>query len=678
MLVLWLGMFKSQRGSGLSVSALMIGLILAWALVLRAWFAWRDPQPGRFYDERFAVANPAHTLTTGELLPIAGYYPSLSYLPHLLPLMAVEAVGRWRGEPGLAVALPERDDLTAAGYRTVRLVQVLFGVLSIALVFRVGRRLFGPSEALLAALLLAAVPWHLRQSAAFKPDIVMIACALLAFDAALGAERSGRWRSWLWAGATLGLTLSAKPNGLVIAAPLALVAGLDLLPAAGPAAPRKGPAGSLARLLAAGAVALATFLALNPAVLLKPELFQRDMGQTRRVYEGWGRAAGTGHLDILVAAPRWLAHEVFHGPLIGGLALLALAVLLATGRPSPRALRERWLLVSFPLVYPFAYAVYTTNPRAWHNYLVLTPFTSLAAAWLMVAAWRRLRLRLPARHRRWSTVAAGVAVSAAIVVPAQEIAFTWTVPSTAEAASAGIAERFRGRAPRVVIAEADLPAFDIRFSGHQAGVLAVDSILRPGATDGDQQGSEQVTLALADALIFPAGRLRGPERAQYQKLLDAATSFERIVPRWLRLRGTALCIVHQPWQRVGKPKPLILRDLGDHVLGARIPPRYTRFSLSLVIWVSRSRPVPTIVLGGHRWPILWGGQSRIAHRFLTPRLRLEQDRTELRIQAPGLKSQDVGVELYRWRPVVEPRSLRRSVGLEQNRLEPFFAGLDQE
>ncbi len=136
---------------------------------------------------------------------------------------------------------------------SLRRLAALAGVLTIPLVFALGRALFGARAGLLAALLLAVSPWHIaasRVAERFSLAMLLIAAAMLAWHAAL---RTGRRSLHLLGGLLLamGWQTWATPKALVL-----LVALLLLGPGRGAALRRRW--GSL---LAAGLILVAGMLA---------------------------------------------------------------------------------------------------------------------------------------------------------------------------------------------------------------------------------------------------------------------------------------------------------------------------------------------------------------------------------------------------------------------------------
>jgi 4-amino-4-deoxy-L-arabinose transferase-like glycosyltransferase len=86
-----------------------------------------------------------------------------------------------------------------------RLLQALVSALSIVLVYRIGRRLFGELAGLAAALLAAGYAYLIFFNAALMTQTFYIVCLLAALDLALQLDEQPRRRDWLLLGAALGL-----------------------------------------------------------------------------------------------------------------------------------------------------------------------------------------------------------------------------------------------------------------------------------------------------------------------------------------------------------------------------------------------------------------------------------------------------------------------------------------
>jgi 4-amino-4-deoxy-L-arabinose transferase-like glycosyltransferase len=130
--------------------------------------------------------------------------------------------------------------------------QVVEGMASVLVLYRVVRRLSGPLAGIVAATVLVASPATVLLNRGNIPDTLMVLLLLLAADATVSAIVSGRLRSLIVAGILVGLAFQAK----MIEAWLVLPAfALAYLVGAHGALGRK-----LGRLLAAGAVVAAMSL----------------------------------------------------------------------------------------------------------------------------------------------------------------------------------------------------------------------------------------------------------------------------------------------------------------------------------------------------------------------------------------------------------------------------------
>ena len=88
--------------------------------------------------------------------------------------------------------------------------QVLEGMASVLVLYRVVRRLAGPRAAILAAGVFVLSPATVALNRGNIPDTLMILLVLLAADATVRAATSGRLRSLIWAGVLVGLAFQAK------------------------------------------------------------------------------------------------------------------------------------------------------------------------------------------------------------------------------------------------------------------------------------------------------------------------------------------------------------------------------------------------------------------------------------------------------------------------------------
>lgn len=89
-----------------------------------------------------------------------------------------------------------------------RCVVLLLGVLSVVLVFAIGRRMFGIEAGLLAAMLLAVAPLHVTCSRYLQPEVPFVFVVLLATFACLRALTDKSWQWFLLSAVCAGLALS--------------------------------------------------------------------------------------------------------------------------------------------------------------------------------------------------------------------------------------------------------------------------------------------------------------------------------------------------------------------------------------------------------------------------------------------------------------------------------------
>ena len=169
------------------------------------------------------------------------------------------------------------------------LPQVIEGVLSVLVLYRIVRRLSGPGAGLVAAVVLALSPATVALNRGNISDTLMVLLLLLAADATVAALKTGRWRSMVLTGLRVGLAFQAKMVGAWI-----------VLPALGLVYLMAGPDGwrhRLPRLAAKGIVAALVSLSWMTVVTLTPATSRpyvdgsqdNSLFQQVFVYNGFGR-----------------------------------------------------------------------------------------------------------------------------------------------------------------------------------------------------------------------------------------------------------------------------------------------------------------------------------------------------------------------------------------------------
>jgi Dolichyl-phosphate-mannose-protein mannosyltransferase len=623
--------------------SLLLFLLLAWGLALRVWLATPDLTAGRFWDERYGIENLRALLQDGQLHPVKGFYPGLSYLPQALPLAAAGALYRLTGWRSCAV-FDETGEMTPTGYLLCRLIQALAGTLSLYLTFRIGRRLFSSGVGLLAALLLASMPWHLRQSVEFKPDILLTAACLLAFERSLIAAENPDRKSFALAGSAIGLANACKLSAVPIAVPL-MVAAL--------AGARWRDWRSWGRLLWAGGASVAVFLFFTPYFALDFHFYWKQNGNTLRSYAQSAMSrGGSSHLSTLWTALGAPLGEGYHGPLIGSLALLGLAIwtVRAVRPPGPAVPRmQRFgaaMAASFVLAFILFYSIATSYPKA-NNWLPLAPFTSLAAAWVVAQAWKALASRLPFLRRRVAVVAMAGGFSLLFLAPATLNVYRNAVPTTLEVARRFLAGRLAPQPGRSFIFErGGAPAFR-RPARSGTFFLPVERL----------DGFTPARLDAADAELFLAARLEDEGRRFYEQRLAAAHRNEAVhlAPALFRARGPELLLILHPWHLAGAWSLVRLEPQADRsrcfgrTPGGLRPGETFSLEVDLPRWRKPSL-VRRILIDGQ--PVDWDVVGREGHRrrLFTQRFPVGDSgaAVTLLLGGPLRPGQAIDGRCYRW------------------------------
>lgn len=617
-----------------------LALLLAWSFLLRAWVATPELSASRFWDERYGLDNVRSLLVKGEIRPANGFHPSLSYLPQAALLAASKALHRATGWEAFAVFRGKGFSPTA--YLLCRLLQAVFGTLSIYLTYRLGKRLSSAGVGLAAAFLLSVIEWHLRQSVIYKPDILLVLTSLLAFLWSLDALERQTWQAYLRAGAAIGLALASKFNAGPIALPLVVAALAN---------------GGLRQwrrwsfLALAAATAAAVFLILNPFFVLDHDLYAQDFSRTLKNYAIKGKLDESSHGQVAWHGLLTLLSPSFHGKVVGTLALLGIlgmTISLARGKAGDRAGRIGWTMaLVYVFVYGVLYSLSTTNLSP-HNWLPVTPYTSLFAAWALFRAWRWLAARWPVLASRGVAAAAAVPLVALLVLPPHAFAYHEVVPSTWTLAQSHLLARLGPLAGRVIYYEDAGKRFVLKRGPQDKAVSrAVKGLDRvpPGVLDG------------ADVEIFRGERLSGTAGDFYRRRIAAVAPRQvvRFEPAAFRALGPPLVALVHPWRKDGRPIPLAL----SHPPGERrrlagsLPPSIAAGEMvSLEIFLPkawRQRGIGPVLVQGEPLALTSLGAGE---RVFSDRFRVAEPGAEIVIDLRRVgrrRETPIRVRLHRWR-----------------------------
>ena len=392
--------FKSEWREPADLNPSRLGIVLALlaAAMLRFWALPQGVPCCVGVDEPEVMLRAVRMMKMGDFSPQHFFdYPTLYMYVQAAVAVLRFVTGAMRGLwHGLAEAPTEEF------YVWGRAVTALLGTATVWLVYRAGMR-WGGRTALLAAVMLAVMPLHVRESHYVLTDVPTAFFVVLTLLLSLRAqERSTLW-TFALAGAAAGLAGATKYNGV-------LAVLMPLLACVMTPALRPSRAAGILWILGG---TLTAFLCAAPYTFLDLPNFLNQFARLTSEY----RAPAT------TPEPIWqiyLKHlrNAFYPPgsviVIGGIALAFCRIWTGPDR-------TKWVLAA---VFPLVYFRFVSNQNInYARYLLpLVPFLSILAAAAVVwcVGWMR-RTGLPRTARSVVTIALTLA---AIVPPAyQAIAY---------------------------------------------------------------------------------------------------------------------------------------------------------------------------------------------------------------------------------------------------------------
>ncbi|MEM9556747.1 MAG: glycosyltransferase family 39 protein [Acidobacteriota bacterium] len=649
----------------------LLGLVLLAGAGLRVWYASGQLHINRFEDERYSLRNVRKIVGTWDFEPASGYYPSPVFnLPQAVALVASQRLAEATDTPALRT-YAEGGVMLPAAFLLTRLYQTVCGVLTVWLAFLVGRRLGTPRSGLLAAAVLAFMPWMIHASGYNKPDALLVMAVLLSFHAALRALETVPWPTadadrpsfsmrttilrWAWAGIAIALAMSAKLTGGLAAVPLTLGA----LAAPGDRLCRLRRAGLLAL---AGVVSALTFIAANP-------YWPAYLHFLRGLQTDYAKRTDASQWEIPWRVLAMHFEGFFFGPVLGGLALLGVVACAAFAvhrlRTRGRGGLGLLLLVVFPLVYIAAYAAQTPYFKP-NNFLPLIPLSAVALGVVLDAGLRASARRVgDPRIDSAGGVLAGILLLATIVPAGWNYVHNSRVPTTFDLAWRQLDERLQPAAGHLVFTES-WQAPPVPWDGARplhnrlSAVTPVD----------DPRALPDEVLAHAAAVVLRTGS--GPLPAA--SVADRWSRVEswRIEPRFGRLRGPELEIVLHPARRLDPVDAPEVTACGPRCLEAALPALEAGEVVSFFLFLPQ-RLVPgdmdaVLELGPRTEPLHWVSRQGKGHLFVSPRLpappgvempgvempgvEIVRLRTAVDLTADGTlpSPEGVALEVHRWRP----------------------------
>lgn len=329
----------------------LLAAILVSGFGLRHWGISSGLPQSYVPDEYDYVASALKMLKRGDFNPRWWYYPTLQ--PYLaaatyLGVFFVELPGgRWS-----SIHQVTEEDMIYWG----RFLGVVFGTLTVLFTFIVGRRLFGTRVGLIAAALLAVFPGAIEHSQYNKPDVVLYLTSLLSVLVALLYYEKGGWRYAVACGVTIGLAVSSKYNGLLVAVVFLLAVAFRL----------RRRIFTRADLYLGLACAGLTFVVVNPYFLADFPRFLEHVAFDIHSYAYAGRPGAEGEHN-------WYNHGVYTARYGAGLAA-SLAAVAGLALALYRLDATKLLFLSFPVIF---YSHYSAQKINWPGNLV-TVYSFLA------------------------------------------------------------------------------------------------------------------------------------------------------------------------------------------------------------------------------------------------------------------------------------------------------------
>jgi hypothetical protein len=634
-----------------------IGIALAVLLVvsfgLRAWDSSQGLNAKRYYDERFPLKNVSGILLHGELRPRHAFYLSLSYLPQTAALAASQWLFEVTHYEPFSIYSETSDGYSPTAYWICRMISVIYGTLSLWVVFRIGRRIYSPEVGLLAAAILAAFGRHVLSSTEFKPDILVIFLVALTFYWTLAAAFRPALRRFLLVGVGVGLGVSTKYTGIAGALPIT----------AAVLAEGRRDRRQWLWLVLAGVASVVTFVALNPFLDVVFEFIPILVNG----YAAKGVEEQSNHWVVWERQIQFLIDH--HGPIVA--AFIGLGVVWLLGgliwrwmRPESKVAglddRERRLGSILLLCALLGYSVLHTAAMTLfrgQNYLPVVPFSSLTAAWAMVELWRVVTARLTWLAWRPAAAAIWLAVGVGLVAQQWTIVYSRVVPTTFELTNAAVIRELDPVGLRHVVYEESLGGFDVGGKPRRPLVTQVPRLSALPAAFLDR----------ADVEIFPQRRLEGPDGAFYRARMahSARGQVEIVDDVWFRRRGEPIVILRHPWTLLGDPLDLEVRrpEGNPPFLVARLPEEPTKpgEAVSLVVWIPRGAEddsdVEVLRLDPGGVPVAVADTGRHLNRLFRTSARFTLTGQEVRVRIPSIPDggpRGYGLELYSWRPAAAP------------------------
>lgn len=274
---------------------IFLGFILVMAAAVRLWgIGWGLPFP--YHPDEGTIIFRAMAFGSGDLNPHFFRWPSL---PMYLMFFVY---GSWYVMGYILGAFSNSEDFLrlyiedpTCFWILGRLMSAVASMMTVALTFILGRKLYSVSTGLMASLFLSVAYLHVRDSHYCTPDVLLTFLMTVSLWFILQILEKGDLKSYVLAGLFAGLAASTKYVGgatVCISIFLAFLWNSVWDRSKGSAFPETG------RLLACAATALIAFVAGTPFSLLDYGTFIQDVLVQANMVEP-GKAAGSALVSYL-------------------------------------------------------------------------------------------------------------------------------------------------------------------------------------------------------------------------------------------------------------------------------------------------------------------------------------------------------------------------------------------
>jgi 4-amino-4-deoxy-L-arabinose transferase-like glycosyltransferase len=504
-------------------------LLLTVAALIVHWIGVDWEVRGRYYRDEGIYFAAANAINEGQLFPESFIYGHLPYYVYALTLwvqsLFPKALAWLLGIPFTVV-----EDVDVS-WILLRGINTTLGALTTVPVFIVGQRIAGRLAAVLGSLLIIFSPIFNEISRLIISDVpsaFFAALSVMFVSMLLDEERYG---PYLLAGITAGLAAASKyPAGVVAVA----IIGIWV-------AWRMRTRRWSWHLVAAGAVALATFIAVMPAFLVHSDAV--FVGEGKDLLFGFRQYGKRGWIGVMPESnAAW-----YGGQLLTSFGLPAL-ILGALGWPwLGREQRRRWLwMLPFPVFYLILLASMSMVVK--RNLLPAIPaIAALLGAGL--AGW------LMASRRRWPTSPtvrwASLFVAVALAVPVYKTV-TQTIAFSRQSTRELAADWINTHVPKAsaIIKESYTPHLDKAiYQVHQTRFAARTPIREVRSGEWDY-----VLLAVnAYGRFLEPENWEKPHHEAYASNYEQMLQFEKVkefVPNPIRMGPSLELYKVDPWEVV--------------------------------------------------------------------------------------------------------------------------------